>query len=278
MLRHGGFLFCALVALSGGSVAHTQSSADLAFDVASVKPNLLRRGVRLHGFPGDRFEATNVPLRDLILVAYGEPGQLLPDVQMSGGPSWLDEDRFDVSAKVTAGTPSSVANKQSMLRTLLAQRFKLAVHHETVTQSVFELVAARKDGRLGPQLRRAASTCESLLGSQPGPAEGCILSASPSGALMLRGQTMGALANALTQLLNRMVVDRTGLAGGFDADAQFDPRLLPGMTQLKPEELPSGDAGSLATALQEQLGLRLQSTRGPVRMLIVDRVERPTEN
>ena len=278
MFRYGGFLFCALAALSGGSVAHTQSSADPAFDVASVKPNLLRRGVRLHGFPGDRFEATNVPLRDLILVAYGEPGQLLPDVQVSGGPSWLDEDRFDVTAKVAAGASMSVASKQFMLRTLLAQRFKLAVHHDNVTQPIFELGLARKDGRLGPQLRRAAGTCEPLLASQPKPADGCILSASPSGALMLRGQTMGALANALTQLLKRTVVDRTGLAGGFDADAQFDPRLLPGMMQLRPEDLPPNDAGSLVTTLQEHLGLRLQSTRGPVRVLVVDHVEHPTEN
>lgn len=274
----GRGLLIVLATVCGGNLAYTQPSADPAFDVASVKPNVLRRGVRLHGFPGDRFEATNVPLRDLILIAYGAPGQLLPDVQMSGGPSWLDEDRFDVTAKGDAATAPSVANKQLMLRTLLAERFKLAVHHEDVMQPIFELVLARKDGRLGPQLRRATSTCEPLLASQPRPADGCMLSASPSGALMLRGQTIGALANGLTMLLNRTVVDRTGLTGGFDAKAQFDPRFLPGMTQLRPEELPPSDAGSLATTLQEQFGLKLQSTRGPVRVLVVDRVERPTEN
>jgi uncharacterized protein (TIGR03435 family) len=165
-----------------------------------------------------------------------------------------------------------------MLRTLLAQRFKLAVHRETKTLPIFELVRARRDGAMGPQLHRANVDCEPLLASQPETRERCILYALPSGMLMLRGQTMGAFANALTQLLNRTVVDRTGLSGGFDADAQFDPKGLPGMLQLRPEEQPPNDAASLDTALKEQLGLKLESNRGPVNVLIIDHVEHPTEN
>jgi uncharacterized protein (TIGR03435 family) len=214
----------------------------------------------------------------LILIAYGDGGQILPEVHMSRGPKWIDEDRFDVIAKAGAGTPHSVAQKQLMLRTLLAQRFKLAVHHETRTQPIFELVRVRKDGTMGPQLHHANVDCEPLLASQPDKRERCILYALPSGMLMLRGQTMGAFANALTRLLDRTVVDRTGLAGGFDADAQFDPKGLPGMLQLKPEEQPPSDAASLDTTLKEQLGLKLESKRGPVRVLFIDRVERPTEN
>jgi hypothetical protein len=80
-------ILCVLAVMCAGTVTHTQSSSAPAFEVASVKANPSRRGVRLHGFPGDRFEATNVPVRDLILIAYGEPGQLLPEVQMSGGPN-----------------------------------------------------------------------------------------------------------------------------------------------------------------------------------------------
>jgi uncharacterized protein (TIGR03435 family) len=267
-----------LAVLCSSLVTHAQSSAATTFEVASVKPNVQRRGIRLHGFPGDRFEATNVPVRDLILIAYGDAGQLLPEVHMSGGPKWIDEDRFDVTAKMGAASPNSVAQKQLMLRTLLAQRFKLAIHHETVTQPIFELVLARKDRTLGPQLRQATVDCEALLAAQPGKRERCILYALPSGTLMLRGQTMGAFANVLTRLLDRTVVDRTGLSGGFDADAQFDPKGLPGMLQLRPEEQPASDAGSLDTTLKEQLGLKLESKRGPVRMLVVDHVERPTEN
>jgi uncharacterized protein (TIGR03435 family) len=264
--------------MCAGAITHTQSSSAPAFEVASVKSNVLRQGIRWNRFPGDRFEATNVPLRDVILIAYGDPGQVLPDVQVSGGPKWIDEDRFDVIAKVGAATPPSVAQKQLMLRTLLAQRFTLTVHHETRTLPIFELIRTRKDGGLGPHLRQATVDCEPLLASQPEKRDRCILYALPSGMLMLRGQTMGAFANALTQLLNRTVVDRTGLSGGFDADAQFDPKALPGMLQLRPDELPPSDAASLDTMLKEQLGLKLESKRGPVRVLVIDRVEHPTEN
>src|SRR5258708_3155372 len=195
----------------------------LAFEVASIKPNPSRTGIRGHSFPADRFEARNVPLRDLIVVAYGEAGQMLPDARMSGGPNWIDADRFDVSAKLGAGSPKTVAYKQLTLRTLLTERFKLVVHVETRDLPVYSLVLARKDGALGPQLHRADVDCEALLASQPGQRDRCILYALPSGTLMLRGQTMCAFANVLTMLLSRTVKDRTGLAGGFDADAQFDP-------------------------------------------------------
>jgi uncharacterized protein (TIGR03435 family) len=246
------------------------------FEVASVKPNPSRKGVRLHSFPGDRFEATNVPLRDLIIVAYGEPGRPLPDAQMAGGPPWIDADRFNVSAKVGAESQNTVAQKQLMLQTLLAQRFELAVHHETRVGPIYALVRERKSGILGPQLRHADIDCEALLASQPGQRDRCILYALPSGTLMLRGQTMGAFANALTRLLNRKVTDRTGLAGGFDADARFDPEGLPGMLQLRPEERPVTDAPSLFSAIQEQLGLKLESTKGPVDVLVTDHVAQPT--
>src|SRR5690348_1300093 len=110
-------LLCVCVGLCGSTVTYTQTSAVPAFEVASVKPNAERRGIRWNRFPADRFEATNVPARDLILIAYGDAGQILPEIQMSGGPRWIDEDRFDVIAKVGADHPSTVAQKQLMLRT-----------------------------------------------------------------------------------------------------------------------------------------------------------------
>ncbi len=262
--------------IAGGQSAQTPPSP--AFEVASVKQNTSRTGIRGHSFPADRFEARNVPLRDLIVVAYGDAGQPLPDVQMSGGPKWIDVDRFDVSAKVGAGRPNSVPQKQLMLRTVLAQRFKLVAHHETRDLQIYALVLARKDKALGRQLRHADVDCEALLASQPGQRDRCILYALPSGKLMLRGQTMSAFANALTMLLNRTVTDRTGLSGGFDADAQFDPNGLPGMLQLRPEEQPANDAPSLITTIQGQLGLKLESTKGPVDVLVIDHVEHPTED
>jgi uncharacterized protein (TIGR03435 family) len=247
------------------------------FDVASVKTNVARSGVRLHSFPGDRFEATNVPLRDLILVAFGEGGQRLSGSSVQGGPAWIDADRFDISAKVGAQGENGVATKQRMLRTLLTERFNLRVHTESKDLPIYALRLARTDGRLGPKLQRAAVDCEPLLASGPGKRERCILYALPNGVLMLRGQTMPALAFALTELLGRTVRDETGLKGGFDADTRFDPSDLPGLLHLPPSE-PSPDTPSLNTALREDLGLELHTSRGRVDILVIDAVDHPLPN
>jgi len=247
-----------------------------AFEVASVKPNSARTGIRGHSFPGDRFEARNVPLRDLIMLGYGESGQPLPESLITG-PGWIDADRFDISAKVGGASPGTVALKQRMVRTLLADRFKLAAHFDVRDLPAYALTIAKKDGTLGPQLHHADVDCEAVLATQPGRRERCILYALPSGKLTLRGQTMSAFANALTRILERPVVDRTGLAGGFDGDADFDPQSVPGMLQAAAEDRPK-DLPSLDTALQESLGLRLESTRAPVKVLVIDHVERPTPN
>ena len=272
--------FLACVLTCAVTVVSAQSPAAPAFDAASVKVNAARRGIRGHSYPGDRFEAVNVPLFDLIMSAYGEAGQALPEFLLTGGPAWIDVDRFDVSATVGRGRPNTIAQKQLMLRTLLAERFKFVVHTESKEQPIYALTVAAKNGRLGPQLHHADADCEPELASQPGQRDGCILSMGPSGAFMLRGQTMSGLANALTRLLGKVVRDRTGLAGGFDADGRFNPEGLPGMYQLPPNDpdRPSADVPSLFVALQEQLGLKLESTRGPVDVFVIDRVEHPADN
>jgi uncharacterized protein (TIGR03435 family) len=197
---------------------------------------------------------------------------------MVGGPSWIDSDRFDISATVGSGGRNSVAEKQLMLRRLLAERFTLAVHMETKDAPIYELVLARKDGRLGPQLRRTQIDCEALLATQPGQRERCLLYALPSGKLIFRGQTMSAVANAFTMLIGRVVQDRTGLTGGFDADAQFNPEGLPGMSQLPTADRQANDVPSLDIAIQEALGLKLQSTHGSVEILVIDHVDQPIQN
>jgi uncharacterized protein (TIGR03435 family) len=247
------------------------------FEVASVKANVARTGVRLHSFPGDRFEATNVPLRDLILVAFGEAGLMLPDPDLQGGPAWIDSDRFDISAKVGSAGANTVLTKQRMLRTLLEDRFHLRVHTESKDLPIYALRLARKDRRLGPKLQPANVDCEGILASQPGKRERCILYALPNGVLMLRGQTMRALANVLTQLLGGTVRDETGLTGGFDADSRFDPSDLPGMAQLPASERPP-ETPALNTALREDLGLELQTSRGRVDVVMIDSVDRPLPN
>src|SRR4051794_8431215 len=133
------FLVAAALAAAGQTVAP-------AFDAASVKANPARAGVRLHSFPGNRFEATNVPLLQLVLVAFGEPGQMLPESQVTGGPAWIDVDRFDISATVGPAGVNTVAQKQRMLKTLLLDRFKLRTHIETHDMPIFTLTLARKNG------------------------------------------------------------------------------------------------------------------------------------
>lgn len=274
----GWLIYTLAVAVPLAVTTSGQSPSADGFDIASVRPNPSRTGIRGHSFPANRFEARNVPLADLVLVAYGEPGQLLPPSQVSGGPIWMNADRFDVSATFGGDKAKTVAEKQLRLRRLLAERFKLRVHTETKDLPIYTLVLSRKDGSLGAQLHRAAVSCEALEAAQPGQRGDCILSATPSGELMLRGQTMGALANALTILLDRTVRDRTGLMGGFDADARFNPDGLPGMSRpLRPDSA-NDEPPQLFTALEDQLGLKLSAARGPVEILVIDQAERPSEN
>jgi uncharacterized protein (TIGR03435 family) len=262
----------------GSTTVVGQGVATGTFEVASVKANPSRMGIRGHSFPGDRFEARNVPLSDLILVAYGEPGQLLPPSRLWGAPAWINRERFDVSAKLKGESKNTIAEKQLALRQLLAARFGLSAHVEERVLPAYRMTVSRKDMRLGPGLRRSDMTCEELLAAQPGPREQCVMAALPTGELEMRGQAMSSLANVLTLLLGRMVVDNTGLTGGFDGDATFSPHGLPGMSTANAPTVAADDAPTLTTALEDQLGLKLESVRAPVRGVVIDRVDRPTEN
>jgi uncharacterized protein (TIGR03435 family) len=268
------------------------------FEAASVKANKSgdnRIGI---GFqPGGRFRASNVPLRELISAAYGTP-QPLPAFQISGGPKWIESERFDIVAKA-AGDPQPGPNGPPpemflMLRNLLAERFQLTVHRESKELPIYTLVMARSDGRLGAQLRPAATDCAALMnatrsrggGPPPAPAPG---ERMPCGMRMFPGNltggasTMAQLTNVLARFVNRTVVDRTGLAGVFDIDLQWTPDQMPqGRGDPPPgaPPLPAIDPNgpSIFTAVQEQLGLKLESTKGPVDVLVIDRVEHPTED
>jgi uncharacterized protein (TIGR03435 family) len=270
-----------IVAFVGGVLMAQTPPAAPAFEVASIKPNPSRTGIRGHSFPGDRFEARNVPTRDLIMVAFGEPGRAVPESLMSGGPSWIDTDRFDLTAKVGRESQNSVAEKQLMLRRLLAERFKLVVHVQPTNLPIYTLVLANPNGGVGRGLHRSDSHCDSGdTGAvpqplQPGEERGCILYITPPGTLTARGQTMSAFAYALTRTVGRVVTDHTGLSGAFDADAVFNPEGLPDWAP-PPPDTPNRDAPSFFGALQEQLGLKLESTTGPVDVLVIDHIEMPT--
>lgn len=292
--------------LPRASVLRAQAPADApSFEVASVKPNKANDGLVLIGVQGDRFTANGASLRMLIQQAY----QIQTD-QLVGGPGWLNSERFDIVAKVgthtpdqAAGPPAGAAQVQLMIRTLLADRFKLTMHTETRNEPVYALVMTRSDGRLGPQLHKVEVDCAAIEaqarrgGENPpaaGPAtvqrRGCGTSVGP-GAIIAFGQTMAQLATAMSRLsntgasLNRPVIDRTALSGTFDADLRFTPDQVPQRPAGAPDQPfqvngvaidPNGP--SLFTALQEQLGLKLEPTKGPVEVLVIDRAERPTED
>jgi uncharacterized protein (TIGR03435 family) len=297
------FRAAVLVALLAGGAALAaqtpQSAPTPAFEVASIKPNNSGDGrVMMQNQPG-RYIATNVTLRLLIRNAYQ-----LQDFQITGGPSWLASDHFDINAKVPdefrAMAPpapgSGPGPLQLMIRSLLAERFKLVVHNETKESPIYALILARSDGKLGPGLKKSNVDCAALFAAgrarggamppppQPGERMQCGMRIGP-GNLMGGGALMPQFANTLGMFAGRIVVDRTGLEGAYDVDLTWTPDQMPqrppgagdGPPQINGVAVdPNGP--SLFTAVQEQLGLKLDSQRGPVEMLVIDRAEKPVEN
>jgi uncharacterized protein (TIGR03435 family) len=233
---------------SQAAVAQTPGPA---FEVASVKANGSGEAVmRLTAPPGTgRFEATNVSARLLILNAHG-----LRDFQLAGAPAWTESERFDVAGRAAASATRDEIS--AMLRTLLADRFRLRTHRDTREMPVYALVAASPDKRLGPALK--VSTAETRTRISP---------TSISAVSM----TMARLALTLSVVVGRVVTDETGLPGTYDLELKFAPE-----GPLPPAAPPADpDAPSIFTALREQLGLRLDGRRGPVEVLVVDGIERP---
>jgi uncharacterized protein (TIGR03435 family) len=265
------------------------SDRRLRFEVASVKRNELGPGSFLLGFRNGRFTARYATLLWMVRTAYGQPERPLTESQVVGGPPWLRLDRFDVEA-TAPGTPHSprgtfTAPVIAMVRTLVEERFALKTHIESREYPLLALVLARSDGRLGPGLRRRGVECTAApVGIAPSLSDrqACIGRTGP-GMLMARGATIGLLINGLSLLpgIDRIIVDRTGLTGTFDVDLRWTPEAAPTGGVTDPGPAPSADLNalpSLATALQEQLGLKLERTTGPVVVLVVDHAEPPTPN
>jgi uncharacterized protein (TIGR03435 family) len=243
--------------------------------------------------PGGRFVATNVTLRQLIRNAYQ-----LQDFQISGGPSWLDTERFDVVAKADGGGKGdpfeadqggAPSRGQLMLRTLLADGFKLEVHSSNREMPIYGLALARTDGGLGPQLRRSSRDCAAPQADGGGQSGKAGLTEAPPcgmrvypGTILAGGVTLADLAAALSPQVERIVQDRTGLAGRFEFTLRWTPDQIPQGFDRKASAigLPPIDTNgpALFTALREQLGLKVESVKGPVPILVVDRAERPSEN
>jgi uncharacterized protein (TIGR03435 family) len=245
----------------------------------------------------------------LIRMAYG-----IQDFQVVGGPSWLYDDRFDVLGK-RPETATPAANPQQqfnlMMQSLLADRFKLRTHTETRELPIYALVLARRDGKLGPQLRPSTADCTALArgrgdgpppGAGPAPgggqprAGGAGFTMEPGqrptcgmvggrGTFMGGGMQLSQLTTRLSQELGRVIVDKTGLTGRFDVDLKYTPEGNPARSDLPPGPPGVGDtrpadpdAPTVFAAVEEQLGLKLEAQRGPVEVLVIDNAETPTEN
>ena len=260
-----------------------------SFEVASVKRNTSAPGngmMRL--LPGGRLSAQNFPVRLMITYAYE-----LANFQVVGGPAWLMSDGYDVVAKVE-GNPTPVVPgtgqvdaQHLAMQKLLIDRFKLKFHKESREMDVFALVMAKPGGAQGPKLTRAKFDCAAAAAearrtgtppTQPQGLEGPVCSImGTTGRFRMGGLNSAVMAQVLGQLSGRYVVDRTGLTGAWDFDLTFtvDARGAAG----SPEQLTiNQDAPSLFTAVQEQLGLKLESTKAPVEVLVIDSIERPTED
>ena len=259
-------------------IAGSQGTSVARFEVATVKANRSGNpGGSLRPQPGGRVDAINMPLRMLVSFAY----QVQPFLMVEA-PDWTATERFDILAKLAgdAGTgANSIDVLRGAMRELLADRFKLKVHREKRDTDIYALVTARTDGTLGPRLTRSSQACDQVRPGTPPPATipantlFCGMQAA-AGEIRSNGLPLGVLTTVLAPLVGRSVVDRTGVTGGWDLELKFAPMPPAG-------ELPAPattDAPSIYTALQEQLGLKLQPARGSEDVLVVEHVERPTSD
>jgi uncharacterized protein (TIGR03435 family) len=215
---------------------------------------------------GVRFVASNASLKSVLLFAYVAPsGRPLRIVDIFGSPAWADSDRFDMQGTVAVSVPPTGEQMRSMVQSLLIERFQLKAHWETRDMPTYNLVIAKNGPKMKPVSVPATGVRQI---GKPGPA-GISLTLSAN-ALPVEG-----LVNILQTYARRPLIDKTGLSGMFELNLEFFM------------EATVTDAGAAAaspmgpdfsTAIEEQLGLKLESARGPVEVLVIDRVEKPSEN
>ena len=237
--------------LAAGSLVLKGQSKE--FEVASIKPSApapmgeVRMNMQIT--PGGRLVAEGMSAKFLIQYAYD-----VRDFQVTGGPSWMGALQWDINAKAeSASTPDQT---RMQMQALLAERFKLQFHRETKEMSTYALVVAKGGSKL---------KVSEVDGSDKNKGGRMSMGRGQFGG---NGLPVGSIARALGQVLDHSVIDQTGLEGNYDFELKW-----------KPEQAPPEDPGpSVFTALQEQLGLKLESTKGQVEMLIVDRIEKPADN
>jgi uncharacterized protein (TIGR03435 family) len=246
------FLICiSLVCLQG---AQAQS-----FDVASIRPHAPddnRFGVKM---PSDgRFTATGCVAKLVLMVAYD-----VQETQIIGGPSWFATEKWDIQARSAGDVARSAEETRLMLQNLLAERFALRIHRQTEQRPAYVVTIAKGGAKFKAR-------------EQPGRTNVQITSNS----IRIEAGDLARMVQVLATALGRPVIDRTGLRGLYDFSVQWDdaPVREGGVPGLDVPAAPGNDRGSIFTAFQEQLGLRLEPQRAPVEVIVVDGVERPSAN
>jgi bla regulator protein blaR1 len=285
-----------VVVTASAEVQRVVSEATERFGVVTIRQNKgpaaggpVGGGI---GFRAGRFSAENITLQQLITYAYE-----LQAFEIFGAPSWAASDRFDIAGTMEpspTGLSDQGPRQRRLLRALLAERFELVVHEERRDMPVYSLVLARPDRRLGERLRPFEGECmetvppEDLKApwlSTPDPGKGPGRGPSPCmlftgvGRLSSSGTMLSALSSTLARFpaVSRRVIDRTGLTGRFEYDLEWTPMVVP--PGAAAPDRPSSDTGpTIFTALREQLGLRLESTKETITVLVIDSVNQPSPN
>lgn len=254
-------LIALMVAVAGhGLSAQSAATHRLAFDTVTIRPSLPTDNGSEILITSGRLAIRNSTLRTIIASLYG-----VDERQLAGGPLWIDDEPFDIVA--TAGSQVSSDELVRMARAMLADHFQLTLRSQMRELPVYELTTVRSDKQLGTGIRKGAGNCR---GAQSGEASACASVVAPE-AIAATGTTIPAFAaRHLAPLLDRLIVDRTGLAGRFDVVLH----LVPDPEDVRRPGSASATSG-LITAVEQQLGLRLRATSGSVPVLIVDRVQRP---
>lgn len=275
-------VFCMSSPIHRQAQAQNSASIPFNFEVASITlsdPDASGGFMTIPG-PGsisDRFTEKNVTLLKLIRAAYGIPLDA-EDSRISGGPTWLNSARYDIDAKIDSSvleelkklTPDqSTLAQQHMLQELLADRFKLTVHHETRNLPIYTLVIAKSGSKL-----QEAKPGEVSSSSYSGPERTQFITG--------QAKSIASLVRMLSVSLGCPVFDKTGLPGKYDFNLEWSPDDGQNPSGSRSDDgassQPDSNTSSIFTAIQEQLGLRLLSGKGPVDIVVIDHVERPSSN
>ena len=257
----------------------------LSFEVATVKPAPPGDNrIAILGQPGGRFVANNVTLKMLMGTAWR-----VRDFQIFGGPGWAGTDRWNIEAKAEAGAipppsgppdPTVIPPLMLMVQSLVEDRFQLKMHKETRELPIYELVVARGGPKIKPSEDQSPLSLGPTQRGGPIPRGNMRMG---RGDLEATGVPVSNFIVGLSQQLGRPVIDKTGLKGLYDIKLQWTPELGQGLGPLGPPggpepPPPPADGPSIFTAIQEQLGLRLESTKGPVEVFVIDSAQKPSEN